>query len=423
MRRIRSMRHTAVGALAVFGLLAAACSDDDTAATEAAPGADVDETTTEAPDRTEAPELEGDPVKVGFINNEGGAAFSVPELRVGAEVGAEYVNAELGGVGGRPLELVPCNTDGSPESSIDCANQLIEDGVVAILEGTDLGADAILPVLTDNEIPMVGHVQFGAARMFDPNSYYFGAAVMAYGKAALSYYKDEGAQSVMWFMPDDPASRGFTDGVLTPVSAELGMDYQTVYYDPAAPNWSVLATTALAQNPDVSGSIAGTDAQCEAFIGALRDAGYQGRILAASCNGLYDALGDKAVGVDTDSDRWSPADPDSAPPAKQDDLAAYAAAMEDAGHEDLVVSNASMSFGDVVNLARIMSTIEGDIDGTAVSKALMDTKDFESFAGPTITCDHTVLEGNSACHAGLLFLQVQDDGSVQTVTDDFVQGA
>ena len=270
---------------------------------------------------------------------------------------------------------------------------------------------------------MVGHVQFGAARMFDPNSYYFGAAVMAYGKAALSFYKDEGATSVMWFMPDEPSSRSFTDGVLTPVSAELGMDYQTVYYDPASPNWSVLATTAVAENPDVSGSIAGTDAQCAAFVGALRDAGYQGRILAASCNGLYEALGDRAVGVDTDSDRWHPGDPDSAPADKQADLAAYTAAMEAAGHDDLVVGNASMSFGDVVNLATIMSTIKGDIDGPAVSKALMGTKGFESFAGPTITCDHTALEGNSACHTGLLFFQVQDDGSVAAVTDDFIDGA
>ena len=48
---------------------------------------------------------------------------------------------------------------------------------------------------------------------------------------------------------------------------------------------------AVGTTSDVSGSIAATDAQCTEMIGALRDAGYQGRILAASCVGLYDALG------------------------------------------------------------------------------------------------------------------------------------
>jgi branched-chain amino acid transport system substrate-binding protein len=259
--------------------------------------------------------------------------------------------------------------------------------------------------------------------MFDPNSYYFGAAVIAYGNAALSFYADQGAESVMWFLPDDPASRAFTDGILTPAAATLGLDYKTVYFDPVAPDWSVLATTALAADPDVSGSIAGTDGQCQGFVGALRDAGYDGNILAASCNGLFEALGEQAVGVDTDLDHWHPGDPSSAPSAKQAELAAYADAMTAAGHEDLVVGNALMSFGDVVNLAGIMADISGPIDGASVAAALMATKDFDSFAGPPITCDHTVVAGNSACHAGLLFFRIAEDGSTVAVTDDFVIGA
>jgi len=421
MRRTRPIR-LATAAFALLGLLAAACGSDDAGDTTAAASpAAADDTTDTTETARAAPELTGDPVKVGFINNEGGAAFSVPELGVGAQVGADFVNSE-GGINGAPIELVPCKTDGSPEKSIDCANKLIEDGVVAILEGTDLGADAILPILTDNKVPMVGHVQFGAGRMFDANSWYFGAGVLAYGASALSFYADQGAESVVWFLPDEPSSRAFTDGILLPAAEKLGMDYKTVYFDAASPNWSVLAATAVAESPDVSGSIAGTDGQCEAFVGALRDAGYQGRLLAASCNGLYEALGDKAVGVDTDRDHWHPGDPDSAPPAKQEDLAAYAAAMEAAGHDDLVVGNALMSFGDVVNLSRILATIDGPIDGPAVAAALQATKGFDSFAGPELTCDHTVIPGNSACHAGLLFFQIQDDGSTKAVTDDFIIG-
>jgi branched-chain amino acid transport system substrate-binding protein len=408
-------KHRPILAVALVAVLGAAvaCSDDDT--TTSGSGSDLGDTTA----TSAGTEATGEPIEVGFVNSEGGA-FSVPELRVGNEVAEDYINTRLGGVGGRPVQVTRCATDGSPEASIDCANQLVEAGVVAVVEGTDLGGDAMLPVLTDAGIPLVGHVQFGPARMFDENSTYFGAAALAYGAAALQFYADEGAESVTWFLPDEPTSHAFTDTSLEPTSEQLGIDYTTVYYDAASPNWAVLAATAVSENPDVSGSIAATDAQCAEMIGALRDAGYQGRILAASCVGLHDALGADAVGVDTDADHWHPGDLESAPAAKQAELEEYGAVMRDAGHEDLIAGNAIISFADLINLTRIMGTIDGPIDGTSVAGALRATTDFDSYAGPTISCDRSVLPGNSACSTDLLFFQVQDDGSVQAVTDDYV---
>ncbi|HLM63380.1 MAG TPA: ABC transporter substrate-binding protein [Acidimicrobiales bacterium] len=400
--------------LVVALTVGAACSGDDADTDAPASGPEIGGTTS-----TSAAQPTGEPITIGFVNSEGGA-FSVPELRVGNEVAADYVNNHLGGVAGRPLEVERCATDGSPESSIDCANQLVEAGVVAVVEGTDLGGDAMLPILSDAGIPLVGHVQFGPGRMFDDNAFYFGAAALAYGAAALQFYADEGATSVSWFLPDEPSSHAFTDTVLEPTAAELGMDYTTVYYDAASPNWAVLAATAVSDHPDVSGSIAATDAQCVEMIGALRDAGYQGRILAASCVGLHDALGEDAVGVDTDADHWHPGDLESAPAAKQEELSEYAAVMTDAGHEDLVGGNAVITFADLINLTRIMGTIDGTVDGAAVAEALRSARDFDSFAGPTIACDHTAIPGNSACSTDLLFFQVQEDGSVKAVTDDFV---
>jgi branched-chain amino acid transport system substrate-binding protein len=401
-----------VGLVAVLGITAA-CSDDDTTTAESSP--DIAETTA----TSAANQATGEPIKLGFVNSEGGA-FSVPELRVGNEVAETYINEQLGGVNGRPVQVTRCATDGSPEASIDCANQLVEEGVVAVVEGTDLGGDAMLPILADARIPLVGHVQFGPGRMFDDNAYYFGAAAIAYGAAALQFYADEGAGSIVWFLPDEPSSHAFTDAVLMPTSAELGLDYTTVYYDAASPNWAVLAATAVSEGADASGSIAATDAQCAEMIGALRDAGYEGRILAASCVGLYDALGAKAVGVDTDADHWNPNDLASAPADKQAELEEYAAVMRAAGEKDLVAGNAIITFADMINLSRIMATIDGPIDGPAVAAALRATADFDSYAGPTITCDRSVLPGNSACSTDLLFFQVQEDGSVQAVTDDFV---
>jgi hypothetical protein len=159
------------------------------------------------------------------------------------------------------------------------------------------------------------------------------------------------------------------------------------------------------------------------MVSALKDAGYQGLIFAASCFNLVRDMGDKAVGVITDADHWITSDIDSAPAAKQDELREYLQVMETAGHDDLVHGNALITFADMLTLRDVLSTIEGDIDGAAVVGALQGTKGLDSFVGPSITCDHSVMPGNSACHAGLLFFQVQDDLTFKTMTPDFVHGA
>jgi branched-chain amino acid transport system substrate-binding protein len=408
-----------VGGCSSSGGSSPASSSAPAPATEAAAGTQAP-VTTAAPATTEAGKVAtGEPIVVGFVNDEGGA-FSVPELGVGNQVAQDYINNRLGGVSGRPIEMKRCVADGSPEKSIDCANQLVEAGVVAVMEGTDLGADSMLPILKSAGIPMVGHVQFGPARMFDDNSYYFGAAALAYGASALQFYASQGAKSIAWFFPDVDTSRTFTDAVLTPVAKGLGLQYKSVYYDPTAPNWPVLAATAATENPDVSGALAATDGQCAEMTSALRGAGYQGKILAASCSGLHDAIGEQAVGVNTDADHWNPGDMESAPAAKQAELAVYAGAMKEAGHEDLIQGNAVITFADLMNLSKIMSGINGEITGASVAGALRATKDFDSFAGPKITCDHKLIPGNSACTTGLLFFAIQNDGSVRAVTDDFV---
>jgi branched-chain amino acid transport system substrate-binding protein len=408
------MRRIILISTLTLALVAGACSSDK----KSESSADTKDTTATTDAGVKAT---GEPITIGFINNEGGA-FSVPELRIGSEVAESYINDTLGGVNGRPINVDRCATDGTPESAIDCVNGFIEKKVVAVIEGTDLGADAVLPLLKDAGIPMLGHVQFGAGRMFDANSYYFGAAAIAYGVAGLKYYKDAGATTIQWFLPDEATSHAFTDGFLAPAAEKLGVDYKSVYYDAANPNWAVLAATAVSDNPDASGTVAATDGQCAEMVTALKDAGYQGRIFAASCFNLSKDIGDKAVGVDTDADHWITADLQAAPAAKQEELETYVTLMKAAGHEDLVPGNALISFADMLTLRGVLSTITGEITGPSISTALMSTKGADSFAGPTITCDHTVMAGNSACHAGLLFFQVQADGSIKTLTPDFVAG-
>src|SRR5262245_58999789 len=78
----------------------------------------------------------GEPVKVGLVSD--GKSPSVDqsiELAVAAAT-VKYVNERRGGIGGRPIELTTCETQLDPGRATDCADQMVEQQVAAVLVGS-----------------------------------------------------------------------------------------------------------------------------------------------------------------------------------------------------------------------------------------------------------------------------------------------
>ncbi|MCM3884023.1 ABC transporter substrate-binding protein [Frankia sp. R82] len=99
--------------------------------------------------------LTGTPITLGFVTVENSALGSYPETRRAAQAAVNRANSTLGGVGGRPLRLATCATDGSPESSQNCANQLVAEKPVAVVGGIDFGTQAAMPIYESAHIPYV----------------------------------------------------------------------------------------------------------------------------------------------------------------------------------------------------------------------------------------------------------------------------
>jgi branched-chain amino acid transport system substrate-binding protein len=97
------------------------------------------------------------PVRVGFVNQEA-LVGSYPDVRAAAEKAVAYVNQDLGGVAGRPVQLVVCTTDSTPARSQACAAELARQGVVAVTLGVDFGSSGIYDTLAAAGIPVVGGV-------------------------------------------------------------------------------------------------------------------------------------------------------------------------------------------------------------------------------------------------------------------------
>jgi len=113
----------------------------------------------------------GAPLVLGFVTQEDSPTGSFPETRRAAQAAAAYVNDTLGGIEGRPLRLVTCRSDGSPESSQACARQLLAARPLAVIGGVDFGAGAALPAYEKARVPYVSGSPQLLAELINPNSY------------------------------------------------------------------------------------------------------------------------------------------------------------------------------------------------------------------------------------------------------------
>jgi branched-chain amino acid transport system substrate-binding protein len=366
----------------------------------------------------------GDPVILGFTNLEGGA-ISLPEVRIGAEQGIAYVNEKMGGVAGRPLKLIRCDVDGSPEKSVDCGNKFVEGKAVAVFEGVDVGADAMLPILRDAKIPLFGFVPYGPQqRTASDIAVFLGTAVPAYGAAELKNSADQGRKKLRLFLADLPSSHAYDESVLQPTAKALGLDVKIIYYDAANADWNALATTALADQPDESGSPSAQEADCLGFIQGLRSAGFSGPIFGAACNQFIAALGDQGVGVQTYSEYWLPSVPDAAPPQAQAELKEYADQMTSSGNKDKIDGFAGFTFAAAVNFARAMKLyLKGDPTGPNILAALKSVKDMDGFLHGKLTCDGTAWKGETSCGTTVLIYEVQKGGGRKLISKGFIDAS
>jgi branched-chain amino acid transport system substrate-binding protein len=364
----------------------------------------------------------GSPINVGFINDESGP-LPVPYVRYGTQAGVNYVNAH-GGVDGHPLKLVTCAGDGSPEKSIGCANQFVQDKVPVVLEGVDNGADAMLPILKSAKIPLAGGLAFSAAASTSPHAYFFDAALPALTVAPMTYFRQQGVKSIVYTLPDTPSNRFFDQKLLTPTAQALGIRYKTLFYNPTAPQWPVLAATAESLHPDLIGTPAALDPDCEGLFNALKSTGYTGKMFLASCSTAIQQLGARAAGAYLYSFFWWPGTPQDAPSATQAQISAYAAAMKQAGQDKWINSNAAFGFADVVTLSRALARMHGSaLTGPSVESDLRGTKDLNAFLGEPITCNHKAFPGQSACSNGVLMYQAGATGQLQLASKGWVKPA
>jgi len=90
-----------------------------------------------------------------MANLEGSPAGSFPEIREGAEAAVANINANLGGVNGRPIELEACVHGLDANEATNCANEIADAAPNLHIQGIDFFNPLMWPTFVGAGIPVM----------------------------------------------------------------------------------------------------------------------------------------------------------------------------------------------------------------------------------------------------------------------------
>ncbi|MDJ0398938.1 ABC transporter substrate-binding protein [Rhodococcus rhodochrous] len=398
-RQFRTVAGTSALLLAgMFGLAACASDEpqDDTAAAVSSTSA------------LPSDPASGEPVKIGFVSTEGGAAVSLPEMREGAEAAVEYLNNNGGGLAGRPVELVVCKQQEEPTSATACANQFVEQQVAAVLSpGTSMGP-AIVPIVIGAGIPYVTLNGVAPIELTSPEVASLSAGLPGTLTAAATAAQQEGMSTFTMFASDGGGIAAMIDQMGKPIFEGFGVQLDVVPVALGIPDPTPVVTAGLADNPE-GVSFIGDAATCTSVLKAVQTtAPTVKKVLIPTC---LDENVVKAIGIDnvkgnigiTATDALSDR-PDSV--LFRSILAEYAPDLSPTGY-------GSTGYQTVMALAGATDGIAGEVDAESIREALRTSENVEMPAGGgiTFTCNGTAFPMMpSICSSQMLIGEIDDQG-------------
>ncbi len=150
----------------------------------------------------------GSPVTIGLIADAGGAGGigTGPLVEQGAKAATEYVNADLGGLEGHKVNLYICENQNTPAGGQTCANDMVQHGVVAVVEPFTGQGQTEVPTIVGAGIPYVTISGASTAELTSAGAFDIEGGFPAYlGAMALSA-KQHGIKKVAFLVDNVPAA-------------------------------------------------------------------------------------------------------------------------------------------------------------------------------------------------------------------------
>ena len=309
-----SRKHCTTTALVVFGLslggLVLPLTGPAGAASPAAPAS-------------------GDPIKLMMIYEGSAGVGGSPTLPEGAVAAVRAIN-KAGGVGGRRLVLIKCDTKNDPNQAAACGRKAVDQGVVALVGDLTTYGDQFLPLMQENKIPSIGTLTSNTTDFISPASFPIGGGAIATFANLPRFLADEGAKKIALVRIDLGAAAAAT-AIGNKGLASTGLKITNEVPVPTtAPDMSTYVAAALAGGTDGIVVIL-PGQQALQFVQAARQAAPDVKLALASTEAgpVTKALGPQVKGVVQALDSI-PTPPVRIPAGRQ-----FAKEMRAAGYDEL----------------------------------------------------------------------------------------
>lgn len=391
VRAATRRRLSAVGVLGVAVVLAAAgCSSSKNHSGDTTSGGPTSSGSASAPGSDKA--ATGSPVKVGFINAEGGTAISLPQVGDAARAVVKYANEHLNGLGGHVIQLDECHDLVDGASVVACGNKFVQDGVVAVVEGL-ISAETPIPTVANAGIPWIGNVNT-LAYLKLKNVYAIDSTAIADYGALAQAAKDKGYKKILYITPQTPTAAEAVTDIMKPLVSSIGatLDYVAIPSTAADPTPQVVG--GMSKKPDAVW-IVGTAPFCKTVLPAISGAPGGSSVtlyMNDSCasSGSLSSLPDGSVEDTT----YVPGSTDA-------ETKLYESVMKNYGPSGTDLSgNTSFGFLNMLGFIRAVNAggLTGSVTAQSVGQAIQAAKNvpLPLFTGKTFTCDGSAVPKLSA---------------------------
>ena len=365
-----------------------------------------------------------EPIKIGIISTDEGAIAPFPELHIGIDAAIEFINDELGGVAGRPIETTFCGVgDANATRSQQCAQDLVQEGVQAVLGGVDVTSNASIEVLEENNIPWVGGIPINAAEMESEITFQFSGGSPGAFIAHAEHAHQNGAESIAMMYVDMEAISISIDA-LEQVTDHYEIDFKKVPFDLLAQDLLGFARQAVEDDPDAV-IVGAADFACPKVMQALFDLEYDKQVYYTG--GCADTKWTEQISEGADIGQiYNIENMAEQQYSVGADTEIYEEAMGRYQPDTPAQGAATVTFKAAMNLWAIMNQI-ADRDGAdavnneSIIAAFNETRDEPSFDGHPYTCAEDQIPGfPSLCATQQILIQVVEGGGYEQVTKEWI---
>jgi branched-chain amino acid transport system substrate-binding protein len=364
--------------------------------------------------------VSGTPVVFGALNIEASNGAAFPQARQAMDATVQYINEYRGGIGGHPVEIKWCITDGAPATSANCAKKLLSAKVTAILGATDLNNEVTMPIYDTSDIAYVGGMNFTPFEGKAKNSVVFNdAAQLGNVLSGLKAAQGLKGKNVAVIAQGDTQGEFSAKTYTIPAIESVGSKATLIPAPPTQADLSSVVASAMSGNPDVI--VIESPSQCVPLLTALKSAGNTAPVVSIDPCASPPVIAATAGGAES-LYFYSPFQLPSTGTA--DAQLAAAIPKIDAPADINANSPAYAGMSTVIN---VQAAFKDDDPTTLTTDKILSTlraaSDHPNFLAEPYTCDGSAIPTLPAiCNAKYYAYQIKDGKPVQVDTETHAAG-